>query len=75
MGEKMLKVKHVTELTGLSRTTIWRACRSGKFPLPLELSPNLIAWPASEIDEWLERCPRRNYPSIVHDGKLRKVSG
>ena len=48
----MLSKKQVVERTGLSPATIWRRIQAGDFPKPLQLTPNRIAWPDSEIEEW-----------------------
>jgi predicted DNA-binding transcriptional regulator AlpA len=42
-----------------NRHDVARKIASQEFPQPLELGPNKVAWKESEIDEWLERLPRR----------------
>lgn len=58
---QMLRAPEVVRRTGLSRTTIWRQIRAGRFPAPLALSENSIGWPAAEIDAWLGSRQRRTY--------------
>ena len=48
----------VTWLTALSRTTIWRLERAGKFPQRLRLSSNRVGWYQSEVEEWISTRPR-----------------
>ncbi len=36
----------------LSRSTVWRLIRDGKFPAPLRISPGRVAWPENEIEVW-----------------------
>jgi predicted DNA-binding transcriptional regulator AlpA len=48
----------VRKLTDLSRTTIWRLERQGKFPRRLRLSGNRVGWRAEEILEWIQSLPR-----------------
>jgi prophage regulatory protein len=80
MSEQLLRWKAVSLKTGLSRPTIWRAVRQGRFPRPLQLtSPSCVAWLASEIESWIaarvaqrdQQEPRR---SPVSRGRPRKVA-
>ena len=61
MTDPMLRPPEVVKRTGLSRTTLWRRVRAGKFPPPVVLGPNAIGWPASAVAEWLAARPRRTY--------------
>jgi len=51
--ERIIRSKEVQELTGLSRTTIWRLERSGKFPARVSLSSSIVGWRASDITHWI----------------------
>ena len=42
-----------------NRHDLARKIDSQGFPQPLELGPNKVAWRESEIDEWLNKLPRR----------------
>ena len=42
------------ELLGVSRRTIERMVRDGRFPPPVQLSPNRVVWPAETLTEWAE---------------------
>jgi prophage regulatory protein len=55
---KVLPIKEVTNLTGLSRVTIWRMEQRGAFPKRIALSPRRVGWREDEISEWLESLPR-----------------
>jgi prophage regulatory protein len=37
----------------LSKTTLWRLERDGKFPKRVRVSPGRVAWVADEIDAYL----------------------
>ncbi len=58
MIDPMLRPREVAERTGLSRTTIWRRVRAGKFPSPVILGEQAIGWPNSVITDWLDAQPR-----------------
>lgn len=57
MADRMLNVAEVCELTGVSRTSIWRLQRAGEFPAPRRLIGHRVAWLSSEIGEWIEARP------------------
>ena len=57
--DRILRQTKVLEITGLSRTTIWRKVRANQFPKPIEISDNALGWWESEIMEHLANCPRR----------------
>ena len=51
---KVIRIEKVAEVTGLSRTTIWRKCKSGEFPARIQLGANSVGWLESEIRNWIE---------------------
>ena len=57
---KILRTPEVTNITGLSRTTLWRLERRGDFPRRIRLSPNSTGWLESEIEGWIESRPRKS---------------
>jgi len=54
---KMLKLKEVVELTGLSRATIYRYEGRGKFPARRQMGPNSVRWNSEEVVEWMKSRP------------------
>ena len=53
---KILKVKDITEITGLNRVTIWRMENRGEFPQRMKLSDSgrSVGWLKSDIEAWLQ---------------------
>ena len=49
----LLRMPKVTQLTGLSRSTIYRMVDRGEFPRPVPLTSRTVAWSSSEIDRWI----------------------
>lgn len=49
-----LSVDECVELTTLSRVTLWRLSRAGKFPPLHELSARRKAYLRSEVEAWLQ---------------------
>jgi len=61
MSNKILRIQEVTELTGLSRATIWRKERAGIFPIRKQLGLNSVGWLESDVQQWLT-----NLPNFIH---------
>jgi predicted DNA-binding transcriptional regulator AlpA len=53
-AERILRIKKVIELTGLSRTTIWRMERKGEFPARVQLGVGSVGWRYSEVNGWIK---------------------
>lgn len=51
---RLIRRPAVTDRTGLSRTTIWRAVRAGTFPVPVPIGQRAMAWVEAEVDAWIE---------------------
>ena len=52
---KLLRLKEVSELTGISRSRILRLVSEGKFVKPTHANlPIMTAWVSSDIEEWIE---------------------
>ena len=56
---RMLRFPDVRALVGLSRSTVRRLERSGRFPRRRQLSPGTVAWRQDEIDEWIAKHSER----------------
>ena len=54
-NERLLRLPAVIEITGLSRTSIYRGITAMGFPKPVKLG-RVSAWPASEVHHWVEVC-------------------
>lgn len=47
-----------------SRVQLWRDIRAGRFPPPIELGPNSVAWYGAEVRAWKASRPRRRYGAM-----------
>jgi prophage regulatory protein len=56
--ELLWNIKTVVLKTGLSRPSIYRYMKRGRFPACRRVGPNRVAWVPSEIVAWIETCPR-----------------
>lgn len=55
---KLLTRNEVENLTGLTRTTIYRMMREADFPEPLKIGARAVRWKESEVIAWIESRPR-----------------
>lgn len=69
---RMVSVKEVMAVTGLSRTTLWRRVRQGTFPIPRQLGPRRFAWLNNELNEFLNDLPPVSYAKVDRtNGEVR----
>jgi prophage regulatory protein len=63
MQKRYSRTKHVLARYPISRTTLWRQVRAGKFPAPIPVSQNISVWDDAELDAYDERlkAARRGY--------------
>lgn len=52
--DRYLKLKRVLEVTDLSRPTIYREIKAGRFPKPVKIG-TASRWSANEIADYIER--------------------
>ena len=50
---KLLTLREVEEITGVSKSKIYRDKRIGLFPQPLRLGKNCVRWRTDEIVDWI----------------------
>ncbi len=55
---RLLRWRQLREIIPWSRTTCWRAVRDNRFPSPVRLSKNAVAWRSDQVFEWVERRER-----------------
>lgn len=58
MEDKFIRCNQVEDLTGLSRSTLYRKITTGEFPKPVKISPRASRWRLSEVAAWMESIPR-----------------
>lgn len=53
LNDELLTVKEVTQLTKMSKTTIYRKIQDGEFPRNRNFGGNLVRWSNNEIQQWI----------------------
>ena len=56
--KRIIGPEETMERTDLSRSTLWRMEKKGKFPQRVTVSENRVGWYEDEINEWIETRPR-----------------
>ena len=51
--DQLLRVHQVVARTTLSRAALYAEIAAGRFPRPVRLSANRVAWPESQVDSWI----------------------
>ena len=67
--DQLLKFSEVSEAVNLSRASIYKRIRQGKFPPPRKLNQMCSRWLASEVAQWMVDLPAGNAP------RPRKTAG
>lgn len=50
-----MRVAQVTAVVPVSRQTIWRWVREGRFPKPVKLTERVSAWRVGDVRQWSEQ--------------------
>ena len=58
MTRRILRLKDVTEATGLSRSSIYALRKRGLFPASVRIGPKAVGWFEDEILGYLKSRPR-----------------
>lgn len=54
---QFLRLRTVSRITGLARSTILRMVAKNDFPAPVRLATRIIAWRRSDLERWSEQRP------------------
>lgn len=57
--DRILRIKAVLALTGLTRSTLYRKMEAGTFPKNTRISTRCMGWRESAISEWLDGLEAR----------------
>ena len=64
--QKIYRLKNVIEVTGMSRSTIYRLMDQDKFPKPIKLTQRIIGFLEEDIDQWIQE---RYQEGIKHESE------
>lgn len=52
-----LRIRSVTRMTGLGRSTIYRLIAEDRFPRPVRLAKRAVAWRRADLERWSGERP------------------
>lgn len=52
-SKRIIRLKEVQALTGLSRSTIYDHMKAKNFPQPVKLGSHSVGWVESEVQDWI----------------------
>ena len=55
---RFFRIRDVEKFTGLSRASIYRLMREGKFPRPVRLGERAVTWTIDDLEIWAENRPK-----------------
>ncbi len=61
---RLLTLREVMDVTGLSRGTIYDLIEKGLFPRPVRAGPRAARWLNDELDAWIEELPRATLQNL-----------
>lgn len=56
VAARLIRIREVTSLTGLSKSYLYQLSNSGQFPKPIKLveGGTASAWLLAEVNDWIE---------------------
>jgi prophage regulatory protein len=54
MTDIFLRIKQVLQITGLTRSTLFRQINKGHFPVPIKIGSRASAWSKAQIMQWMD---------------------
>jgi len=56
---RFLKLKEVIQMTGISKTTIYRLMETSSFPAQYQITENMVRWKEGDISEWMQQKTKK----------------
>ena len=50
----LVRLRQLTAMVGLSRSTIYRLVKAGNFPKPIRIGISSLAWRMDDIHKWID---------------------
>lgn len=57
---RLMRIKDVSEKTGISRTKIYLLIQQGQFPPPLKMGSRIALWPESDVNGWITELVQKS---------------
>ena len=66
--DRLIKLRAVLEITGISKSSLYRKVSAGTFPPPVRQGLRTVAWRESEVLAWIAGLPTRTQKHGAHKG-------
>jgi prophage regulatory protein len=73
---KILRIDDVSNLTGLSKSSIYKQIRQNQFPQSIKLTARATGWDSREVEKWITNKINQNkdlvdrsYPKLLLQNK------
>ena len=53
-SDRYIREKELLVIVSMSRSTVYRSEKKGRFPARKQIAPNCVGWLQSEVDEWMK---------------------
>ena len=58
--DRLIRLRDVAPLVGMSKATIYRKIALGQFPRPVGVGSSSVRWRMSEVDSWMSALVSTN---------------
>jgi len=66
MAARLIRLKEVTEVTGLSKSGVYKYISEGRFPANVPLGGRAVAWVESEVQDWIAEVIGRRDDNVLY---------
>lgn len=70
-----VRIARVREISGFSKSTLWRWIKAGKFPRPVIEEGNSVLWDLGEIETWRGEQFAKRERRIAAEAQTKSEAG
>ena len=70
--QALLRKPEVIKRLGISNSTFYARIRDGSFPPGVPVGPRLKAWPANEVQKFIDNCITSRDVALINKAKVSK---
>ncbi len=70
--QALLRKPEVIKRLGISNSTFYARIRDGSFPPGVPVGPRLKAWPANEVQKFIDNCIAARDVALINKAKVSK---
>lgn len=70
---RLMRIREVLQLCGLSRATLYREIKLHAFPAPVKLSARSVGWLQDDVMQWLDSRVAQRGPAFPTNSQLEPL--